>query len=127
MRTLLLRWAAVVIAVFLVAWGLPQTGLISRPLIAYDDWVTLAIFAVVLALLNTFIRPILVFLSIPINCLTAGLFSIVINAALFALAAALVSNTGRSFYVADFWAALLGAVAVSVVGVAVNMLTKPVR
>lgn len=120
MKTLLLRWAIVVIAVFLVAWGLPQTGLISEPLIRYDDWVTLAIFAAVLALLNTFVRPLLVLLSIPVTCLTAGLFLIVINAVLFAVAAAVVPG----FYVANFWGAVVGALAVSVVGIAVNFITR---
>jgi putative membrane protein len=119
LRTLLVRWAIIVIAVFLVAWGLPQTGLVAEPLISYDDWVTLAIFAAVLALLNTFIRPILVFLSIPFTCLTAGLFVIVINAALFAIAAAVVPG----FHVANFWGAVVGALAVSVVGFAANFIT----
>ena len=125
MRTLLVRWAIIVIAVFLVAWGLPQLNIqgLNEPLIRYDDWVTLAIFAAVLALLNTFVRPILVFLSIPFTCLTAGLFVIVINTALFALAGALVPG----FSIANFWGALVGAVAVSVVGIVVNMVTSPAR
>lgn len=127
MRTLLIRWAVVVIAVFLVAWGLPQTGLVSRPIIKYDDWATLAIFAAVLALLNTFIRPILAFLSIPITCLTAGLFGIVLNAIMFSLAAYIVQKVGGDFYVADFWAALIGAIAVSVVSLVINLVTAPIR
>jgi putative membrane protein len=120
LRTLLIRWAVIVIAVFLVAWGLPQTGLVKEPLIRYDDWVTLAIFAAVLALLNTFVRPILLFLSIPFTCLTLGLFVLVINTAMFALAAALVPG----FSVSGFWGAFIGALAVSVVGIAINMLTS---
>jgi putative membrane protein len=108
-----------VIAVFLVAWGLPRIGLVTEPIIRYDDWVTLAIFAAVLALLNTFIRPVVALLTLPISCITFGLFSIVINAAMFALAAAVVPG----FHVADFWAALLGAVVVSLVGVLANMIT----
>lgn len=127
MRTLLVRWAVIVIAVFLVAWGLPQVLPGSSPIIRYDDWATLAIFAAVLALLNTFIRPILGFLSIPINCLTAGLFGIVLNALMFSLAAYIVSAIGGGFYVADFWAALIGAIAVSVVSVVINMVTAPIR
>ena len=120
MRTFILRWAVIVLAVFLVAWGLPKTTLISEPLIRYDDWTTLFIFAAVLALLNTFVRPILVFLSIPFTCLTMGLFVLVINTAMFALAASLV----RGFSVSGFWGAFVGALAVSVVGVGVNMLTE---
>lgn len=121
MRTFIVRWAVIVIAVFLVAWGLPQLGIFGAdPLINYNnDWVTLAIFSGILALLNTFVKPILVILSIPFTCLTAGLFLIVINTALFALASWLVP----SFSVAGFWAAVVGAIAVSLVGIAANVLT----
>jgi putative membrane protein len=114
-----------VIAVFLVAWGLPQLGLFGDTVfISFgDDWATLAIFAAVLALLNTFVKPILVVLSIPVTCMTAGLFIVIINTALFALAAWLVSQFRPDFQVTDFWGALIGALAVSAVGIAVNMLT----
>lgn len=121
MRTFILRWAVIVIAVFLVAWGLPQTGLFGdKSFISYNNnWVTLAIFAAVLALLNTFVRPILAFISIPFTCLTGGLFLIIINTAMFALAAWLVPDVSIS----DFWGALVGAIAVSIVGIGVHMLT----
>ena len=111
----------IVIAVFLVAWGLPQLEIFGgTQFVDYgDDWVTLAIFSGILALLNTFVKPILVVLSIPFTCLTMGLFLIVINMALFALAAWLVP----SFSVAGFWGVLIGAIAISLVGMAVNMLT----
>ena len=121
MRTLLLRWAVIVIAIFLVAWGLPQVGITTEPLISYNDWVSLAIFAAVLALLNTFVKPILLFLSIPITCLTMGLFVLVINTALFALAAQLVHGVN----VSGFWGAFIGAIAVSVVGVVLNLVLNP--
>ena len=121
MKTLILRWVVIVIAVFLVAWGLPQTGIFGNTqFVNYgNNWVTLAIFSGILALLNTFVKPILVLLSIPFTCLTMGLFVIVINMALFAVAAWLVP----SFSVAGFWGALVGAIAVSIVGIVANMLT----
>jgi putative membrane protein len=120
-KILLLRWAVIIIAVFLVAWGLPQTNLFGdKVFVSYNDsWGTLAIFAAVLALLNTFVRPILAFVSIPFTCLTFGLFLIVINTAMFALAAWLVPNIS----VSGLGGALVGAIAVSLVGVAVHMLT----
>jgi putative membrane protein len=122
LRTLLLRWAVIVIAVFLVVKGPEWLGLDMDPLLSYgDNWVTLAIFAGVLALLNTFVRPILVFLSIPFTCLTMGLFVLVINTAMFALAAYLISDVE----VSGFLGAFIGALAVSVVGVVVNMVVRP--
>ena len=120
MRTLLVRWAIIVIAIFLVTWGLPQLGIVDEPLIRYDDWVTLGIFAAVLALLNTFVRPILVFLSIPITCMTAGLFVLVINIAMFALADAIVEG----FDAGGLLGVIIGALAVSVVGVVLGLVLK---
>jgi putative membrane protein len=123
LRTLLLRWAVTVIAVALLVWGLPQVGF-DQPLLSYGgDWLTLAIFSAVLALLNTFVRPILVFLSLPLTCLTLGLFTLVINTIMFALASALTPG----FEVANFWAAFVGALAVTVIGVVVNLVVGPER
>lgn len=123
MRTLIVRWAVIVIAVFLVAWGMPQV-FDTPPLISYNnDWVTLAIFSAILALLNTFIRPILAFLALPFTCLTLGLFSIVINVALFAVAGWITPG----FKIENIWGALIGAVAVSIVGVLINMFVGPDR
>ena len=61
--------------------------------------------ALVLAVVNTLIRPLLRLLTLPITFLTLGLFSLVINAAMFGLAAFLI----RGFAVDGFWPALWGA------------------
>jgi putative membrane protein len=119
LRTLFLRWLAVVLAVLLVAWLLPQLGLFEgEPLISFPDWATVFIFAIVLALLNTFVRPILLLLSAPITCLTLGLFVIVINMVMFWLADYLVPGIET----AGWLGILVGALAVSVAGFLVNFL-----
>ena len=61
------------------------------------------VFAIVLGLINTFIKPLVVFVTLPINILTLGLFTLVINAGLILLAAKF--TPGVSF--SGFWAALL--------------------
>lgn len=61
--------------------------------------------ALVLAVVNTLIRPLLRLLTLPITILTLGLFSFVVNAAMFGLAALLI----RGFAVDGFWPALWGA------------------
>ncbi len=63
------------------------------------------IVAVILSLLNVFIKPLLFILTLPLNILTLGLFGFVINAALFYFVASFVSG----FHIASFWAALLGS------------------
>lgn len=77
--------------------------------------VTLAgalIAAVVLGALNLFIRPILLILTLPINILTLGLFSLVINALLVMLTSYLIPT---GFFIPGFWTALLFALVLSVV------------
>lgn len=66
--------------------------------------------AVLLAATNAVVRPIAIVMTLPITIITLGLFLLVINAAMFGLVAALLDN----FSVAGFWAALFGALIVSV-------------
>jgi putative membrane protein len=76
-----------------------------------QDLVTALTVAVVLALLNTFLRPILLLFTLPVTILTLGLFILVINALLVLLAARIVPT----FQVDGFWWALLFSVILSVV------------
>jgi putative membrane protein len=70
------------------------------------DLVTALSVAVVLALLNTFLKPLLILLTLPVTLITLGLFILVINALLVQLAAYLID----SFQVENFWWALLFSV-----------------
>ena len=76
--------------------------------------------AAVLGLLNVFFKPLLILLTLPVNILTLGLFTLVINAALLKLASALIPG----FDVHGFWPAVLGAVIVSVVSWLLNTLVS---
>lgn len=67
-----------------------------------DSFVTGLIVAVVLGLLNTFVRPLLILLTLPVTLITLGLFVLVINAGMVLLAARLVDG----FVVESFWWAL---------------------
>lgn len=73
---------------------------------------TFLIAAIVLVLINVFIRPLLWFLTVPLSVLTFGLFALVINALMIMLAAALVPD----FEVKGFGSALLGAIIMAIVG-----------
>ena len=66
--------------------------------------------AILLGLVNAFVRPIAFILTLPITIVTLGLFLLVLNAAMFGLVAALLDN----FVVSWFWAALFGALIVSI-------------
>jgi putative membrane protein len=67
--------------------------------------------AVVLGFLNTIIRPILIVLTLPIEILTLGLFTFVINAFLVILTSSIVSG----FYVKSFWWALVFSLVLSLI------------
>ena len=101
MNRLVVNWLAIVIAVWLATRILP-TGTV-----VYSSIEGLAVFALVLGLLNAFIAPIIRFLTFPITLVTLGLFSLVINALMFWLAAALSGGVGVSNFLWAFVAAFL--------------------
>lgn len=96
---LLLRWAISAFAIFLVPYIVP--GVTVR-----NFWTAL-VAALVIGLINIVIRPILVLLTLPVNILTLGLFTLVINAVLFWFTSTIV----KGFEVSGFTAAFLGALA----------------
>lgn len=75
-----------------------------------QPWVAI-VTAIVLALLNAFLKPLLVLLTIPATVFTLGLFLLVINAAILMIADQIVDG----FYVDGFWAAVLLALFISLV------------
>ncbi|MFH1949994.1 MAG: phage holin family protein [Pseudomonadota bacterium] len=108
MMGLLVRWlvltAAVVIASYLIS-GIEVSSFFS------------AFFAAaILGVLNTFFRPILLILTLPINIITLGLFTFVINAFLLKMVSSVISG----FQVHGFWSAVFGALVISVVNWLLN-------
>lgn len=88
------------------------------PGIHADDFVTGLLIAVVLALLNTLLRPLLIILTLPITILTLGLFLLAINAAMVLLADKLIDG----FTVDSFWWALGFSLVLSIVQGLLNAL-----
>ena len=85
------------------------------------DWWKFLLVALAFSLLNTYLRPILRILTLPISVLTMGIFLLVINAAMLMLTAAISDQLGLGFTVADFGAAFLGAIVVAIVGWILSM------
>ncbi len=105
----IIRWLVILGALFVAAWLVPGIHVDG------DGWVTYAIMAVILALLNATLLPLLKFLSCGMIILTLGLFSLVLNAVIFMLASMISVNWfGAYFQVDNFWAALLGSLIVSI-------------
>jgi len=75
------------------------------PGIQFSGTWALLLTVIVLGFVNALIRPILVLLTLPVNILTLGLFTLIINALMFWFASTIV----KGFEVQDFWSAFWGA------------------
>jgi len=108
MRGFLLRWIILTVAIIVSAYildGIHVTGFFS------------AFFAAaILGVLNAFFRPILLILTLPINVLSLGLFTFVINALMLMMASGVISG----FVVSGFGSALLGSLLISIVSWGLN-------
>jgi len=109
---LILRWLVSALTLMLVAYYVPGIVVVS--------FYSALIAALILGLINAVIRPLVVILTLPVNILTLGLFTLVINALMFWLA----SSAVKGFYVAGFWVAFWGALIMWLVGWATNSLLK---
>ena len=100
---LILVWLINAAAIFLLPYILAAVHI--------KDLGTAMLVALVIGLLNTFIRPVLFVLTLPVNVLTLGLFTLVLNGLMFWVTSRLVDN----FTITGFWWAVLAAVIYSVI------------
>jgi putative membrane protein len=114
---LILRWLIIAVSLYLAVLIVPGIT------VEGDAWVAFAVTALVLGLVNAIIRPILKLLSCGFIIITLGLFVFIINAGTFLLASRIAQNWfGVGFYVANFGAALLGSIVVSIVSVVLSQI-----
>jgi putative membrane protein len=110
MLRFLLRVLLLAVALFAVAHVVPG--------IKFENYLSLALAALVLGLANALLRPILIFFTLPLVLLTLGLFIIVINAGLLYFAAWVVPG----FHVEGFGWALLASLLLSIASFILNRL-----
>lgn len=110
MIKLIIRWVLFALALLFTAWLIPG--------ISFADFPTALLAALVMGLVNVFIRPIMLIFTLPLNILTLGLLTFVINALMFLLVAKLVVG----FIVTGFFAALLGSIVLSIISIFINRL-----
>lgn len=97
--------------------GQPETG---------EFIIALLVVSVVFGLVNAIVRPIVSLLSLPVTCLTLGLFTLVINAAMLFLTVWLTSFLPVYVDIDNFWTAILAALIISVVSTIMNWLVSSV-
>lgn len=119
-----------IIRTIIIAIGVAAVAYVYPPITYGDDPKTLAVVAIILGVLNAFVKPIIKIFSLPLTIMTLGLFGIVINAALLIAVAFLADIAGFTFvvggYPPDFSvstvvAAVVGAIGISIVGTVVGM------
>ena len=103
-----LRWIAYALAIIFIAWLIPG--------ISVEGFLTALLVAIVMALINAFVKPILQVISFPINFLTLGLFSFILNALLFMLAGFITPG----FEVDGFLSALFGSLLLSLMALGIE-------
>ena len=108
MLNLLIRWVLFALAIIFVGWLVPG--------ITVENFISAMLVCVILALINTFVKPLLQFISLPINIITLGLFTFVINALLLWLAGYITPG----FEVDGFLSALLGSIILAILSIGIN-------
>ena len=88
------------------------------------DWQALLVTTAIFAIVHTFVRPLLFWVTCPLQVLTLGLFTLLLNAAMLALTAWAAGQLEVNFSVDGFWAAFLGALLISVTGLVLTSLAR---
>ncbi|GBF22929.1 phage holin superfamily [Candidatus Gastranaerophilus sp. (ex Termes propinquus)] len=107
MKTVI-KWTLYALIIMFTAWiipGIHVEGFLGALLVAF-----------VLALINTFLKPVLKLITLPINVVTLGLFSLVLNALLLMFAGFVTPG----FVVDGFWHALFGSIIIAVLSAGVE-------
>jgi putative membrane protein len=113
MTSFILHWAVLALALWFTSRVVPG--------VSVGSFADLALASAVLGIVNTVVRPVMTFLTLPLTIVTLGLFYLVVNGAAFALAAALVPG----FTVSSFLAAIGGAFVTGVSAWVVGGIVKP--
>ncbi|MFH1855414.1 MAG: phage holin family protein [bacterium] len=109
----ILRWIVNALILMLIPYIVPGMTI--------ESFFSAMVVAVMLALVNALIKPILLVLTLPINILTLGLFTLVINGLMFYLVSAIV----KGFNITNFTAAFLAALVYSVISLLISYLDNP--
>lgn len=108
MKGIVIRWLILTAAIMFASYVIDG--------IQVKGFFTALFAAAILGILNAFFRPILIILTLPINILSLGLFTFIINAMLLKMASGVISG----FQVYGFWSAVFGSLLISLVSWALS-------
>jgi len=115
MIDLIIHWLVATVAVLVTTYLLPG--------VVIDSIWTAGVVAIVIAAINLFVRPLIIVLTLPINIMTLGLLTLVINALLIMLVDWIVPG----FTVANFWWALLFGIILVIIEWTLGLFAKPTK
>ena len=108
MINIFLKWIIYALLIIFVSWIVPG--------IEVDNFISAMFVCIILALINTFIKPLIQLIALPVTVITLGLFSLVINALMLMLAGWIAPG----FAVEGFLSALIGSILLSLFALVVS-------
>lgn len=105
---LLIKWLFYALAIIFIAWLVPG--------ISVANFLTAMFVCIIIGFINVFVKPILKVITLPLNIMTLGIFSLILNALLFML----VGYIAKGFTVENFLSALLGSIVLSIATVVIE-------
>ena len=110
----LVRWGINALSIFIVAHIVKGIEVPSTSVVL--------VVALVLGIINAFLRPLIILITLPINILTLGIFTLFINGALFYL----ISKIVKGFVITGFWPAFWGYILFSIISFLLSLLVVSV-
>lgn len=115
----IVRWLVTAIAVGVAVWLVPGIGIVGGT----EAWAAIAIFGLILSLINISVKPVMQVLSLPITVITLGIFYLIVNTFLLYVAAWLANGIFQvGFAIATFGSAFVASIVISIVSGIMNSL-----
>ena len=115
----IIRWLVTAIAVGVAVWLVPGIDTVG----GNEAWVSIAIFGLILSLINISVKPLMQLLSLPITVITLGIFYLVVNTLMLYVAAWLANGIFQvGIEIATFGSAFVGSIVISIVSGLMNAL-----
>ena len=113
----IIRWLVTAVAVGVAVWLVPGIEVIGGT----EAWVAIAIFGLILSLINISIKPIMQVISLPITVITLGIFYLVVNTLMLYVAAWLANGIFQAGVdIATFGSAFVASIVISIVSGIMN-------
>ncbi len=113
----IVRWLVTAVAVAAAVWLVPGIYVAGTA----ESWVAVAACGLALSLIDMSVKPLLQMLSLPITCLTFGIFYLIVNTAMLYLAAWLANGLfGVGFIISSFGSAFVASIVISIVSSIMN-------